>query len=846
MPRFLGVEVQTDVRCASGVTVAFFPAADLAVCRAVLSPTEPETLTIAVRRDDPRADELIAGRVLRTRFADATADREWDISEFDDASTDALLGCTARPIGLRMGAALYLIANASTGLPETAFTIVGVNATEAIDTYVLPPLVTAGLSWITRGTVDSTARFDLSGEWATVLEIVRALCDPGRANGEWQLRRNGDTGYLLDIVDAVGGSAAALTLHSSTNLLATRRSQSLLDAATRLFARGSDVAAERTMAAHLWRVKTVVDSEWLELEDIAGGDGPVGFDDQLNGLYLAVMNAATFASQLVADSVASTQRVQVPSTTGITAGEWCRFFKGSTSTGARVTSLQHPTRSALPSAGGLGDRTQLYDVPAVRGDCNLVPNPSMRTWTTPTSPPDGWTVTEGTPANAALARETTIVRDAPYTLRLTTSGSTTLSVETDDVPVWAVSALRHFCAIWFNVQAVPAAVDSAIICEAVTPAGVLIAELGRWVRGSDPALDTWFRFTPDVKDFSGVTTAVRIRLRFGTTTSSTAASGWDVVVGPALVAESEIEVEDIDYSGGTVLWQVVNRALADASAATRELDVRVIDLEADDPDVFSDFEVVPGQDCTVVDDTLAESATQRVVEYRPDYLQPLTSTIRIGVPPKTFTSLETIPLPPVDEVPEAEEEDLALAWLDVRYTIGTTAYTIEWDGDPDVKVSINGGAYATPSASPFNVSRNAAGGAKKTYMFRAGPDDLDKYASFPVTVDPQESTPSTDPALTGGWCSGGLQPGDGGGEAEITFTHENAPVGWTVDIAISNVSCDSGIFDSSETDTGVTASPHTVNLALGPGAEFDVLITLRNSGGTELDTRGFHVSVIPE
>lgn len=721
MPRFLGLAVQTDVRCASGAIVAFFAAADLLQCQAVLAPIAPESLVATFPRTDDRTDEIVAGRVLRTCFSEPTYDREWDIAALEDASTEDALTVTAQPIALRMGRVLYVAADAATGAPVLDVNQIGISAADAIDDYVLPALAAHGMSWVSRGTVDSTDTFDLAGEWATALEIVRAIAEPGRANGEWQLRRNGDAGYLLDIVDAIGSSAATLRLRSEVNLLQNRRSRSLLEAATRLFPRGSEIAAVRTMADHLWRVASVVSGTILELEDILGGDGPLAFDDQANGLYLAVLNSHTFASQLVSDSVASAQRVTVPSTAGITAGELCRFFVGSGANGARVTSLTNPAQAAARASGGLGDLAEFLDRPEVRGDCNLVPNPWMRDWASGSAPPDDWTETAGTPANRTLTRETTLVRESPYTLRAQTSGTTTLAYETPDIRPWAISGRRHFAALWFHVVAVPAATDSAVICELITAGGTLITEIGRWIRGADPVLDTWFRFEKGDLDLSGITSAVRIRVRVATATGSSAASGWNILFSHALLAESEISVEDIEYSGGTRLWQEANRALAERAGAVRAQTLRVADLEADDPSVFSSLAVIPGQTAEVTDLVLLEQTSPRVLEYRPNYLDPLASQLTVGTPPASAVRALTpggLTLPDEDgATPDSE--------------LVTIESSFDEDGQLIVRVigdSDTRSLYCTVSASAFPTEATLMGtvptnGRQAEFTF-AGPYDL--------------------------------------------------------------------------------------------------------------------------
>lgn len=949
MPAFLGLAIQTDVRCASGATVAVFPPQDLVACSAVLSPIEPESLTFIIPRSDPRAAECTPGRVVRTRFTGGTLDREWDIVALGDDSNDDQLSVTAQPIALRLARVIYKGANSITGAPEFAFSDAAAAVTAVIDNRILPAATAAGLTWIERGTVDSSAVVDLAGEWASAAEIAVALADPGRANGEWQLRRDGDTRYLLDLVNAIGSSAPVLRVRTALNLLEDRRKRDIYEAATRLYPRGSVDGEERTIAAHLWRVKTVVDGTWLELEDIQGGAGPIAYDDQLNGLYLAVMNSYTFASQAVADSVAATQRVQVASTAGISVGEWCRFFVGSGENGARVSSLRRPLAAVAPSAGGLGDRALILDRPALRGDCNLVPNPSMRVYTSPTAAPDGWTVNAGTPANRTIAREATIIRDSPYTCRLTTTGVTTLSIETADIPVWAIAGRRHFGAIWFNLQAVPADLASALIFELITSGGTVITELGRWVRGSDGdvAVDSWIRFAPDVVNLEAVTSAVRLRVRVAATNSVDAASGWDVVFGPALLAEAEVPIQDIDYSGGTHLWQEANRALANVSSAIRGYDLGVLDLERDDAAYFADYAFTPGGTIEVTDTDLGEVVSQRLLEYRPDYLNPLQAQIRVGVPaPDIAKDVGSSPITPPRERPdggvamdspqvvstceaalgtvgastvvvtvtatsplgtpdvrlvaltgsasintgaaigvivpagsswtfnlgafgtgpsqavfeavlngtrgasatiEIPEKSFIQYWTAVQVTITATTYSFAWRGGPgDVHVDVGGASGFTDlvPSNPYVVSRQAFNGGEDIpvmfYPALALGSPPDGASSFVVLrQDPSIPDP---PAIHTGAFTAGDTPGDGSGSVEVTWSWSNLPSGGYFDITLTTVAGDP-ITAVSGGDTGLTASPETINMALGNGARLHCLIEMFNSSAVLVAQREFTADV---
>jgi hypothetical protein len=823
MPRFLGLEVQTDVRCASGARVAFFPAAALVACSAVLSPTEPESLVATIQRSDLRAVEVVEGRVVRTCFSDTAYDREWDIVALADGDTDDQLTLTCQPIGLRLARKVYETADAATGAPVLDFTRVGVNASDAIDDYVLPTLAAKGMSWVARGTVDSTNVFDLSGQWASILEIVRAIAEPGRANAEWQLRRNGDSGYLLDLLDQIGGSAGTLRIRTAHNLLAHRRNRSVLEAVTRSIPRGMDAGAGRTMADHLW----LVDSKgtdgignYIALSDILAGDDPIRYDDQGKDFYVGSLDTHNPTLQLVTATRAATQRVYMSSTAQFTAGKWCRFLVGSTVSGARVTSLTSPTAVLAPSAGGLGDIAEILDRPDVRADCNLVPNPWMRDWTTAASPPDGWTVGAGTPANVTDTRETTTIRESPYAQRLETTGATTLYMETPDIPVWAISGRRHFGAIWFYVDAVPAAVDSSVIVDLYTAAGVKIVELARWVRNT-AELDQWLRVIPTVKDLSAVTGKVRIRVTIGTTSGGSAASGWNVIISNALLAESEIPIDDIEYSGATILWQEANRRLGEAAAAVRGQELQVADLEADDPDVFGSLLVTPGQDCELTDQVLGEITTQRVLEYRPDYLRPLESGIRVGIP--ALSNVKAIVpggIEPADD--DAERADLELAVIH-----GPTTGSIEYSGGPVVEQSPTGREpWTIAEPSPISVERLI--NIPQTRWFRARssiPGDV--TAPVPATVLGRAPTaPASVPDITGITITDTDTPNDGGGHIEFEPIEVNMPGGQTYDVRAERIA-GSVLGTAVASASGLVSAdfPYLLNLGLAPGDVVKVTIS---------------------
>ena len=82
--------------------------------------------------------------------------------------------------------------------------------------------------------------------------------------------------------------------------------------------------------------------------------------------------------------------------------------------------------------------------------------------------------------------------------------------------------------------------------------------------------------------------------------------------------------------------------------------------------------------------------------------------------------------------------------LDVVATPGTTSFTISYTVSATTfEYSVDGAAYGAVPASPFSVTRNAAGGADKTLTFRAVRDGVTVTA--PITIPPQVGTAANPP-----------------------------------------------------------------------------------------------------
>lgn len=127
----------------------------------------------------------------------------------------------------------------------------------------------------------------------------------------------------------------------------------------------------------------------VKLKAIHGGDGPIKFDNQFNhanlpgGADSLYLETAGLTYLQITGSVAATQELKAPVTTGLTAGDRVRIC--ASATGKHLTFLDAPAEIALygvqPGAFESG-----YD------DTHTVNKNAMQAaWATPASLPDGWT-----------------------------------------------------------------------------------------------------------------------------------------------------------------------------------------------------------------------------------------------------------------------------------------------------------------------------------------------------------------------------------------------------------------------------------------------------------------------
>jgi hypothetical protein len=367
MARLARVEVWTALECAGGTRLAMLPA--IASAKATLVHQDIGTLVIRVPIAASGADQLRERRVLRTVFADSTY-TEWIITGMDDQHQrdGAVVVVAASEPAILLATACVVTRTEADGTVIPDFEVLSLTPTQHLSGFLLPNLAAANLTWVTIGTMASSARVDLTYGWDGPLAVIRRLAE--LTGTEWQFRRVGTTGYAIDLLSRVGSASVTLDARLGRNLRGVKRSRSVTEQVTRCYPRGVDKGdgIRASMARNRWRI-TDLTGTTVTLADPAGNEGPILVDDQLNGLYLRLASAGTPTA--ITDSTAATQTVVVASASGLAEEDLVEIC--GTSSGGDLLYLDDPATIALYGVlAGVVDRADLTDT------VNLLPNPLTR------------------------------------------------------------------------------------------------------------------------------------------------------------------------------------------------------------------------------------------------------------------------------------------------------------------------------------------------------------------------------------------------------------------------------------------------------------------------------------
>jgi len=377
MPALRRCEVWSTYQCASGVRQAVLALQDCSSLSSTERITREDSLSLTIPKASNAAAALALGRVLRLTYDDESFD-EWRIHDLVDQSgrDGGRYSVLCRSVVYELRD-LALVATTASGLLSTSVTYDGKTAETVVDGVLayLP-------GWWARGTITPTTAVSFSTSDATPLRVLRDLItslDSAGDPAELTVRRNGTTGYYIDIPATIGAGATMADVRTTKNILTSARTRTRETMANRVYPRGSDGSS---IEYAYWRVTSIGGSD-IEIRQAETGAKALVFDDQLNGLYLENDGGTR---TLITASVAGTSTVTVASAAGFAVNEWCRVVVDSGGTG--MAKLDYPLASSTKVAivaDGAGGAT------------NIVDNPYMSRWPGSTSaPPIGWQGSGGT------------------------------------------------------------------------------------------------------------------------------------------------------------------------------------------------------------------------------------------------------------------------------------------------------------------------------------------------------------------------------------------------------------------------------------------------------------------
>lgn len=685
MSRYAWTEIWTDLQCAGGSRLAKVPDVVALPDMHRLSGDDGLTLTLPV--SSPTWTYVRARRVARVVASDGSFE-EWRILRIGKSRANGVQPATIECVSVLadLGRALVTRTEAD-GLTSISFEALQLTPSQHLSSFILPALAAQGMTWLSAGTIDPTTPRDLVYERLTPLAALQQIAELSTC--ELQIRRNGTTGYYIDILTAIGASAPTFAARLGKNLIGVQWTDDASEQATRMYGSGeAEDGIHATIAGARWVVAAVSGND-ITLADPAGGAGPIGFDDQLNTLYLR-KPAGTYTQ--ITDSAEATQVATVASGSGLTMGDIVTIH--ASSSGADLTFLDAPSAIA-----DYGIFSRVLDRPEIPGTINLLPNPALRAWSA--GLPDAWTilgsptVTETTTAGRwqAGGKSARVQSSAdgeglelevavdPTTGRPYFTGSVSFYLASGRVRVQLVASDGVTTTLYpdgTNGQAYSTKVD---VWDELIVAGIDLNEIG------------------------ATTCAVRI-VQDGSGTA-------DFYVDAAQLTQTDQRQPFFDGAGPTALWQAVNEALRVDADPRVDIRVSLADLHAAHPTAFPNDALVLGGQVRVQDETLGIDVTTRIIEVGRDLARNMNTTVALSNRPEDLTDLLTRPRRAKRQQPAVTPWTYRAAKARVTYRISHADLQIKAVDQADYVVSdaevrgVNGANVGIQGRARFPVPKGA-------------------------------------------------------------------------------------------------------------------------------------------
>lgn len=624
------LEVWTDLECAGGTRVGFFQPLPVSATWSREINGE-DVLRVQLHRDVDAWSYIQRDRVLRARLRNG-AYHEFRIADIGEAhERDGRLVAE-----VEAEAPVYDL-----GHDLVAHVLAG---GDVLHDFPLPHLTpaehlsvilgkTAGFpgpaaAYWSVGTVDFADRVDVNYRGFSALEaiheLVKKLADENTGiTAEIEVTRVGTTGYSVGLRQRVGLSAERAYLRFNRNLHSLKKAEVAEDVPTRVYAFGQDLEGVRfDFGDARWEVGSVAGS------DVALLGSPIGFDDQLNGLYLERPDGARIQ---IADTVKATQTVTLASSPGLAGGNRVRVCRNAA--GDELTYLDRPGGGRVRQ-----ERIERPDIPPVD---NLVTNPFLNDWVGST--PVGWAAVGG--AVLSQVTEGGKVLNGASSCQIV-SLSEEGGIETGWIDVAPTDA-RPFFLTQVALYPVEGVWRLELECDDGGDGFTIPDDVGDGVRAYTSVLNAWVERLviqdqgTNFKD-RGVT---RVKLRLIADrldgTSGQASCYFDA---GQVVQTSLPELPFYAGRASRALWRAANDRLTYVADGAFRLDVGIIDLHRIDEEGFPHDELVLGGTVEVQDPKLGVVTETRIRKLTLELMQPGASQVELSDRPDELVDITRLPL----------------------------------------------------------------------------------------------------------------------------------------------------------------------------------------------------------
>jgi hypothetical protein len=615
MPTLQRLEVWTDLQCAGGTRTAILPLDHCTRLTTTERITRDDEATLELSKDAASYAYLAAGGVVRWLYTDATFD-EWRIRELQDTSR------ASRIVRVLFDSPLMDLNRFTEILSQTTSGVKSV----VLEWKALTPTTVVGNilafapSYWDAGTITPTIPVDMTTSGWMPLRALRELVNAIRAQGvacELTFRRNGTTGYYIDLVTAIGSSASAVDVRTAKNLLDTTRTTDRRSYATEVVPIGATspmTSAPSTIGRAWWECTAKSGSDVTLAQPSTGGD-IAAFTDQLNGLYLV---DDTGARQSINDTAG--QVVTLASAASVTVGRLYRI--AANSSGDELLRLRKAEATAGPVAvvtsGDLSDTT------------NLLSNPAQRDWAGAASdPPDDWSKL----STSTLTRTTTtgFWLYGGQSCRVQTTGSNqglAPGVMTVYVPAW-VTTVQYSAWIYIATYG-----SSNMLFQWYRDGSAITSTTIPSTTGAFQRVD----YSSSMSGLTGATRSFQVRL-----IQQNVGTGFDGYWDSAQVTFTSSAQSFTEGSQAARLWALGNRHLSVYGTTPVSYVMTFADLGAWDAGSFPYDTVTLGATANVRDTDLNLTTSARIVELTRDWRNLLASSLTVSTRPSDLiTSLTGI------------------------------------------------------------------------------------------------------------------------------------------------------------------------------------------------------------